>query len=145
MVPPRTTSDLVKGLLLDDFGNKLDGVSPDLTPYIATASTIVDRVMTCAINKGLALSNGELELIERWLSAHFYQQADPGYQSRNTLSASGQFTGKTEMGFESTRYGQQALLLDYSNCLRNIQKQQRAGMVWLGKPPSQQIPYVARN
>lgn len=79
----RTTKKAVQDLLLP--GGDYDGKS-DLTPFIDTASSIVTRVNTCAIAKGNTLTVAELELIERWLAAHCYQQSDKGYQSRTPSS-----------------------------------------------------------
>lgn len=143
--PARTNSAAVQGVLGDDYGPKEDGTLPDLTPYIATASAIVDRVITCATRKGYTLSCTETELIERWLAAHFYAVSDKPYQSRSTEGASGQFSGQTAMGFDANQYGQMAQRVDYSGCLRNLDKQQRAGAAWLGKPASQQQSWQDRN
>ena len=140
--PTRTTPLLVKGILLGNYDLKN---APDLQPFIDAASAIVDRVQACALAKGTPLSDVELELIERWLSAHDYQMNDPGYVSRNTMSAGGSFDGGTGDGLEGTRYGRTAIRLDYSNCLRNVDKAQVARASWLGKPPSAQIPYNQRN
>lgn len=141
----RTTLVKVQALLGDDYGVKEDGTSPDLQTFIDTATVIVDRVNTCASNKDITLTDAELELIERWLSAHLYTAQDKPYSSRSTAGASGQFQGQTGMGYESTRYGQEACRLDYSNCLRNIDKQQRVRLGWLGKPTSEQIPIDQRD
>lgn len=136
----RTTSTLVQGLLKTDY----DG-SSDLTPYIDTASSVMDDVVVCAARKGKTLSNAKLEIVERWLSAHFYCVMDGKYTSKSTSGASGSFQGSSKEGFESTTYGQQATRLDPSGCLANIQDTQVATGLWLGKPPSQQIPYSQRN
>ena len=140
----RTTSTLVRAIL--DTGGDYDTQElPSLTPFIDTASAIVDRVEACAIAKGLTLSSTELELIERWLSAHCYGQSDQPYSSRSTAGASGSFQGQTAMRFEGTKYGQMALSLDYSGCLDAIGKRQFASAFWLGKRPSAQTDYVQRD
>jgi hypothetical protein len=145
VVAQRTTIAKVQALLGDDYGVKEDGTSPDLQPFIDTATVITDRVDACATKKRIDLTDAELELIERWVAAHLYTAQDKPYSSRSTAGASGQFQGQTAMGYDSTRYGQEAQRIDYSGCLRNIDKQQRAGMAWLGKPLSSQIPYRNRN
>jgi hypothetical protein len=139
---PRTSEAAVKKILLIDYDSD---AATDLSPFIDTASAVVDRVEACAIAKGKALSATELELIERWLSAHFYGQSDQPYTSRSTAGASGQFQGRTDMGFDSTKYGQSAIRIDYSGCLLNIDKRQRARVIWLGKNPSSQIDYEDRR
>lgn len=142
----RTTADLVKALMAP--GGDYDLVSsPDLSPFIDTASAIVDDVAECAINKDKALTTARLELIERWLAAHFYQQSDQGYIERATLRASGKFQGQTGMYLESTKYGQTARNLDSSGCLDAIATGTRktAGGFWAGKPKNEQVDYEDRN
>lgn len=138
----RTTSDAVEALLLQQY----DSVnSPVLTGFIETANVVVSRVDTCATSKGYTLSVTELELIERWLAAHYYAIGDPTYQSKRTGKASGTFRGNTDMGLDSTLFGQQAKTLDPSGCLNKVGKTVAVGGYWLGKPPSTQIDYVDRD
>lgn len=121
-------------------GSNWNGTT-SVDPFIATATVIVDRVETCAIADESPLTAAELELVERWLAAHCYQQFDKGYTQRSTLSASGSFEGQTGMYLESTRYGQMAMAVDPSGCLRaqNAGGRTVATAVWLGKPPSEQV------
>lgn len=140
----RTTSEQVIGILIS--GKQYDAkTTPDLTGFIETASAVVDRVITCAGRKEVILTDALLELIERWLSAHFYAHADQLFTSKSTAGASGSFQGQTGMHLESTQYGQTAMDLDYSGCLAAINKGARAGAIWLGKPVSQQINYLDRD
>lgn len=136
----RTTSAAVIELLGDDYNG-----TTVLTGFISTANVLVTRVAACAAAKGITLTAEELELMERWLSAHFYQQSDKGYSQRATLGASGTFGGKTDMGLNSTMYGQSAMTMDPSGCLAAITMRKTAGLLWLGKPPSDQIPYQNRD
>ncbi len=126
---PATTVTAVQAVL----GTNWDGTT-DLTPFIDTADVVMGRVKTCAFNKGNALSDVEVEVIERWLAAHYYCVQDPTYKSRNTASASGSFQGNTDMYLESTPFGQQAARLDWSGCLQAIAGKQRASasLIWLG-------------
>lgn len=126
-------------------GNYDSAKSPSLKGFIASASVIVDNVTTCATRKGITVDSNTSELIERWLAAHMYMMSDKAYQSRSTRGASGVFQGQTGMRLESTDYGQTAMVLDPSGCLENINKRQIARADWLGKPPSEQIPYDQRN
>jgi hypothetical protein len=109
MVPPRTSSGAVQGVL----GPNWDGKT-SLTPFMASASSVVDRVATCAQKKGYPLSASELELIERWLSAYYYAKVDPLYISKTTGQASANFQRKTGDGFDSNEYGQAAVNMDVS-------------------------------
>lgn len=140
----RTNSASVIGILIS--GKQYDAkTAPSLTPFIDTAASIVDDVVACAAKKEIVLTSTKLELIERWLAAHAYAHADQLYSSSSAGGASGSFQGQTGMHLESTQYGQMAMNLDSSGCLRAINKGARAGVTWLGKPPSSQIPYVDRD
>lgn len=138
----RTTDTLVKGVLLLDYDSRR---LHSLTPFIEAANLIVSRVATCATRKEMTLSSDELEMIERWLAAHMYVQSDQTFASKSTSGASGSHHGQTGMGLENSKYGQTAKMLDPSGCLAALDKQQVAGAHWLGKPPSEQTPYVDRD
>lgn len=119
----RTSVSLVQGILGSDYGPRADGTLPDLTPYIAAANSIVNRVATCASAKGLALSSAELELVERWMAADAYTKSDPVYTSKSTGGQSASFVrGKDE----PEPYRSIAVSLDYSGCLNAILKRQFA-------------------
>jgi len=135
-VPPRTKPELVEAVLGGTAEeSNWDGMT-DLTPYISSATVIVDRVYSAALNKAfnaVTLTAQELELIERWLAAHFYCTMDPLYRSKSTLGASGQFQrGQAAAGFETTDYGARACEIDYSGCLRAIGLRQFAGGFYAG-------------
>jgi len=125
----RTNSGAVEGILGDDWG----GAS--LLPYIKTATVVVDRVQTLAIARNMALSSSELEILETWLAAHFYTQMDPAYTNKSTDGASAGFMGQSGKGFEASRYGQQALRIDWSGSLEAIDKRKIAKGAWLGTIP----------
>lgn len=147
----RTTSKLVQDVLLDDYGPKVDGVLPDLTPYIASANALVNRIAVLAPSRAvigfgnIAADPASLELVERWLAAHFYCLSDKPLASKSSGGASGSFQGQTGKGFESTNYGLNALRLDYSGILEAIDKRKVAGAVWLGKTIPEQLSYDDRN
>ena len=128
----RTTSDAVAAILAGHY----DGET-DLTAFIEAASSIADDVAACASSEGTSLSDVKLELIERWLSGHFYAQADPFYKSKST--------GKASATFTDTDYSKIAEQLDSSGCLADILAGGPARIDWLGKPPSSQIDYVDRD
>lgn len=137
----RTTTTLVKELL--STGGDYDTANnPSLQPFIDKATAMVDRVATCATNKGTTLTTAELELVERWLSAHYYTKADPTYTSRSTAGASGQFARNPEC---PEPYKDGAIDSDVSGCLNALLSRQRAGLAWLGLPPSGQTPYDQRD
>lgn len=105
----RTTSANVQAIL----GKNYDGTT-SLTPYIDAATVVVDRVKTCSDKEAEPLSGAELELVERWLSAHFYQQMDQGYAAKSTDGASARYQGETGMYLAGTKYGQQAMFIDFT-------------------------------
>lgn len=134
----RTTPALVQALLGVNYDTKR---SPDLNQFIAAATMIVDQVKAIAANKGVSYTDSatigqasQLETIERWLSAHYYAQQDPLYTSRSTQGATGSFqVGQLGKGFASTQYGANAMDLDFSGALKNINGQQKARGAWLGR------------
>lgn len=139
----RTTSSAVIAILVT--GKNYDGTT-DLTAFIETATAMVDSVVECATAKGVTLSSTLLEVIERWLSAHYYAHADQLYKSKQTGRASATFQGETKMGLDSTQYGQTAKSLDPSGCLASLSEgSKRAQLVWLGLAPSSQTDYRDRN
>ena len=128
----RTTSGNVQGILSSHY----DGTAV-LTPFIDTANSLVSRVATA--DTLVTLSAVDLELIERWLAAHFYAHADQLMTSKSTGGASGSFQGQTGMVLESTQYGQTAMLLDSTGYLSRLSNEtktgtkQKAQLFWLGK------------
>lgn len=65
-----------------------------------------------------------LELIERWLSAHFYVVMDPRVQQEGVSGVYQQFEPiKVDLGLNLTKYGQQAMVLDYAGNLAALNLQ----------------------
>jgi len=116
----RVTTDEVKEII--------DTSISDLTPFITVASQQVDRIDTAG-----GLSAAVLKEIERWLSAHFVAIRD----ARSTKDAIGDsshtYEGKTGMGLEFTRYGQQAKMLDTTGTLAKLGLR-RAATTYIGGP-----------
>lgn len=132
----RTVSASVVVLLGKDY----DTINtPSLTGFIDSASAIIDRVVICAAAKGITFSDVELELLERWVAAHLYVQSDATYKSRRTLRAAGEFN-KDWDSYLKAAYG-----LDPSGCLKSAFTSNRVSAFWMGKVPSNQIPYVDRD
>lgn len=136
----RTNSSNVANILLDNY----DGTTV-LDRFIDTAASLTNKVSTN--DTASELDAADLELIERYLAAHFYCLADPLYASKSTGGASGSFQGQTGMGLDFTPYGQTAKRLDVTGYLARLDMPTRpkAGSIWLGKAPSNQIPYVNRD
>ena len=132
----RTTTTLVQGLLRSAAnGGDYDG-STDLTPYVNAANLIMNRVVTCATNKGITLTSDEAEMIERYLAAHCYGMADQPYASQSMGGASASYQGRTDLGIDGTKYGQVAQSLDPSGCLKAIAKGYQTMFFWGGKTPT---------
>lgn len=139
----RTTADKVRGVLMRDY----DTVDlPSLTPFVETANSLTDEVAAVAAGRNVSLGSARLELIERWLAAHFYSQSDRPYAENMTRSAQAKYQGQTGMHLESSFYGQTAMVLDTSGALRSLNSPAgRAYAAWLGKAPSEQTDYVERD
>lgn len=118
----RTTAQQVDHLLAGEYDQKTK-----LSPYIETASVIVNWLATQDLAAEGLLNAGQLELIERWLAAHYYQMSDPGYTTRSTAGASGGFQGQFTTGFKMTRFGQTAMVLDVTGLLARRDKEMEEG------------------
>ena len=107
----------------------------DLTPFIEAANAIVTQHCT-----NTAFTAIQLELIERWLSAHFYLIYNPARLNERASVVSKQIESRVDLGFDVTRHGQMAMRLDWSGALSALNEQAKkggqitAGMTWLGTP-----------
>lgn len=119
----RTTVALVR--VLGGFPSSLD-----LEPYLSSANVLVDDI--AALND-TCMNAKKLELVERWLSAHFAKINSPSVTSKSIAGASASFEGKSTggEGLMLTSYGQQAMALDCTGFLRNLNKP-KGSMTWLG-------------
>ena len=104
----------------------IDTTISDVSPFITVASLQVDRIAA----KGV-LGTAELKEIERWLSAHFIAIRDKRTIKDTVGDTSHTYEGKTDMGLNFTRYGQQALLLDTTGTLAESGKR-KATVTYLG-------------
>lgn len=132
----RTTSIKVQELLGYNYDRKR---APVLTPFIDTATLMVDDLVACAVERGITLTTARLELIERWLACYYYSKQDPLYSSRSTEGASGSFL-RTADDFKNS-----AIDLDNSGCLQAMFAKAVASLTWLGKVPSEQIDVNDRD
>lgn len=141
-LPGRTTAAAVKGII-DTI------VTMDLTPFIDSANELVTEV--CASQKAADgvtayYSAGRLELIERWLAAHFYTVFDPRSASEKVSVITQRLQGKIDLGLDSSLYGQNAMRLDTKGglaAMNNAMKKQQSllpgrgtiqgGVFWAGE------------
>lgn len=89
----------------------------DTTPFIATANLIVTEELGES-----DLSEARLTQIELFLSAHLASLMDPRLASEKIGDGSNTYEGKTGMGLDSSRYGQQVKLLDTTGAMANLEK-----------------------
>lgn len=106
---------------------------------------ILPRIIQCAARKGFTHSSAELQSLELELAAHQYLVSDPQYSSDGAGKSNASYARQTGLRLDQTTYGQNATALDLSGCLNSMNTMARAGAAWLGKPPSQQIPYDQRD
>lgn len=125
----RTTPSQVEGIIEVD-----SDTWPDITPFIEIANDLVTEKCTAS-----GYTDARLELIERWLSAHFYAIADPRTTSERADTVGESFQHKIGLGFALTHYGQQAMLLDtkgnlasLNNVAKEIKLPKNFGVTYLG-------------
>lgn len=109
----------------------------DLSPFIESASSLVEEELAQYENATTkpTLSTARLELIERWLSAHFYAVLRPRTVAEKADVVSERFESKVDLNLANTRYGQQAMVLDTSGTLKGLNDPQgktKVSLHWLG-------------
>lgn len=121
---PRTTSAAVEAII------EVDSDIP-LAPFIETASALVDEIPAGD------LTDTRLELVERWLSAHFYAIRDPRTTRERADRIEQTFQSRVGLGLANTHYGQQAAILDTTGTLKALDStgQRTVSVTWLGKDP----------
>ena len=148
--PTRTTPDAVAALLGYNYGQLPDGTNPDLQQYCDMASTVVDAAISAAQSRqsNLAVLNTMFnpEQVERALAAYYYTLMDPTYVSKSTAGASGSFAGNgSNLNGVQNQYKIMAIAQDNTGMVKALIDRQIGRSVWLGKPPSQQVPYSERS
>jgi hypothetical protein len=139
----RVSDDDVRGILNSDL-------DISMAAFLQTANVMVTYVDSCDTRN--LLSDDQLKQIEIWLAAHFYSVRDQLYSSNKTADAEADFqTGvKGEGSYDTTDYGRQAMALDITGCLANLNDQAKNGkrvasLNYLGKRVSRQIEYQDRD
>ncbi len=149
MYPGRTTEDLVKGII------EVDAQAwPDISPFIDAANEMVTELCaTVTVNADgtgpLYYNDHRLEVIERWLSAHFYALADQQVEFEKVSSLAQKYQVKIDIGLDQTKYGQMAMRLDtrgrlasINNIVKDVKLPRKVGVTYLGKScPSQRTGY----
>jgi len=122
----RTTSDLVKGIIEVDTTISLD-------PFILAASALVDDIASDSGHDA-----ARLQLIETWLSAHFYTVRDPRTTQERAGTVAASFQSAVDLNLNTSHYGQMAMTLDTSGLLRSLSNKKgrrQANVTWLGTDP----------
>jgi len=123
-----TTAEIIAAL-----GSNYDSdLSGSLSIHLETAEAMLSTVVSCATDKGITLTSQVLKSLERLLACHYYCLADRPLQEEVVGKSEQVVQGLTEMGFNSTYFGQAALSLDPSGCLNGHQQNARASFIWLG-------------
>ena len=136
----RTTVDNVEAIADIDSGISL-------TPFIEVANALVTEVCAAAVKTDGTLWHDatRLELIERWLAAHFYHIRDPKASREEVDEVSATYRSIVEIGLNNTHYGQMAMIIDTSGALARLAKKAEKGsgttvsLSWLGKTKAETL------
>jgi len=127
----RTSSLLVSGIIEVDSAISLD-------PFILPANELVTE---CCGDVGY--SDERLEIIERYLAAHFYTLRDPRALNEKAGSVAATYQSKVDLNLATSHYGQHAMILDTKGGLARLNAtttnppRRRTGTVsWLGTDPA---------
>lgn len=103
----RTTSAAVAAII------ETDPEIENVAPFLETANALINRLL---VPLGV-YSELELELIERWMAAHFYAIRDPRIASEGLRGLTTSFQHQVGLNLQVTTYGQQACILDTTGTL----------------------------
>lgn len=114
-------------------------IDENMEPFIVAANMLVTRACTGDAGPSPAYSAEELEIIERWLSAHFYAISSPRAMKEIADGISKDYQSKVDLGLDLSHYGQMAMRLDTNGGLATINEdtkegKPRVGVTWLGTP-----------
>jgi hypothetical protein len=117
----RTTSANVESIIEVD-------ASISLLPFISVANELVTEM---CLDSGY--SDERLELIERWLAAHFYCTRDPRPTRQQAGPVAENLQSIVDLGLNNSHYGQAAMVFDTAGNLKRLNKGKKAASVtWLG-------------
>jgi hypothetical protein len=135
----RTNATNVKGIIEVDA--TIIKVDSDLDPFIEVANELVTEQCTGTNGPATAYTATRLELIERWLAAHFYTNRDPRPTNEKAGPVGAAYQSRVDLGFDTSHYGQHAMRLDTNGGLaalnQSVKKggKQTVGFTWLGTTP----------
>jgi hypothetical protein len=111
----RTTASDVATIFDTDLDTSDGG---PLDTWVEIANDLVDDIAAA----DTSLTSSRLTHIEKLVAAHFAATQDQRIESASQEGASVTYQGDTGMGFEGTKYGQQALTLDPTGTLAGATK-----------------------
>jgi hypothetical protein len=131
----RTTKADIEGIIELDLE-----VIPDdaaMLPYITIANELVTERCTGDAGPTTEYTDSRLELIERWLAAHFYTMRDPRVTNEHAGPVSSSFQSHIGLGFDTSHYGQTAMRLDTNGGLSALNESIKKGKprisaAWMG-------------
>lgn len=132
---PRTTKTLVANIIeLDPEAVPNDAA---MEGFILAANELVTECCAGANGPSSSYSDARLELIERWLAAHFYTTRDPRLASEGAGGISVSYQSTVGFGFDASHYGQMAVRLDTNGGLARLNEDMKKGkprqaVHWLG-------------
>ena len=128
----RTTVANIKKIIEVDL--TIIAVDADMDAFIDVANELVTEMCTGTNGPSTAYTVARLELIERWLSAHFYAIRDPRVKSEKAGPVGVNYQEKVDLNLKLTHYGQQAMMLDTNGGLRSLDqnKAYQVQVLWLG-------------
>tara|TARA_Y100000310_G_C20273391_1_gene619112 strand:- start:45 stop:449 length:405 start_codon:yes stop_codon:yes gene_type:complete len=128
----RTNATNIKAII--EVDTTIIAADSDLDPFISTANELVTEICTGTNAPDPVYSATRLELIERWLAAHFYAIRDPRAKSEKAGSVGVAYRGKTDLNLSLTHYGQQAMMIDTNGGLARLDKGKgiTASVLWAG-------------
>lgn len=133
----RTTAAAIAGVIEVDA----DIVPNDaaMLPFITVANELVTEYCTGTVHGPFTpYTDARLELIERWLAAHFYTNRDPRLASEGAGTVNASYQSRVDLGFDTSHYGQTAMRLDTNGGLAQLNAimkkgQPRVAVAYLGK------------
>lgn len=128
----RTNAANIKAII--EVDTTIIAADSDLDPFISIANELVTEICTGTNAPDPVYTDARLELIERWLAAHFYAIRDPRAKSEKAGSVGVSYRGKTDLNFALTHYGQQAMMIDTNGGLSRLNKGKglTATVLWAG-------------
>lgn len=127
----RTTADNVGTVVKVKTGD-------DLTAAITTANELVTECCAGDAGPDTDYTANRLELIERYLAAHFYLVWRRQRKTEKAGPVAASYDAKLGLVFNNTTHGQSALALDTNGGLAALNKKtakgapRRVGITWLG-------------